>query len=277
MPVGAAIATVGATAVTGIASANAQKKAAQSAANAQVQASTDANATQLAIYNDQRNLLQPAAIAGADAQAHQMLMLGYTPAQVRQYLQSTSAAFNAPTSATPAEEATGSHFDPDTHRWVSNPPMTSHAAPNPTGGADTAWVDSYDPQSFLESTPGYQFRLGQGTQAIDRSAAARGRLFSGATGMAQQRYGQDYASGEWGHLFDQFGRLAGQGQDATGTVVNVADQYGDAVSDNLRAAGNERASIYLRAGQAQGDVYSALAGGIGGIYGLGSKTPGWWG
>jgi len=45
-----------------------------------------------------------------------------------------------------------------------------------------------------EATPGYQFELQQGTQAINENAAATGNLMSGTTGTALENYGQDLAS-----------------------------------------------------------------------------------
>src|SRR5271163_4920796 len=44
-----------------------------------------------------------------------------------------------------------------------------------------------------EQTPGYQFQLQQGTQAIDQNAAANGTLMSGNTGVALENYGQNLA------------------------------------------------------------------------------------
>ena len=42
-----------------------------------------------------------------------------------------------------------------------------------------------------EQTPGYQFQLQQGTNAINENAAANGTLMSGNTGKALQQYGQN--------------------------------------------------------------------------------------
>ena len=44
-----------------------------------------------------------------------------------------------------------------------------------------------------QQTPGYQFTLGQGTQAINENAAATGNLMSGNTGTALENYGQGLA------------------------------------------------------------------------------------
>ena len=51
--------------------------------------------------------------------------------------------------------------------------------------------------------PGYAFRLQQGEQALQRGAAAGGGAFSGGTLKALQRYGQDYASGEYGNVYNR--------------------------------------------------------------------------
>ena len=48
-----------------------------------------------------------------------------------------------------------------------------------------------------QATPGYQFQLQQGTQAIDENAAANGTLMSGNTGTALQNYGQNLAQGAY--------------------------------------------------------------------------------
>ena len=49
--------------------------------------------------------------------------------------------------------------------------------------------------------PGYQFRVAEGTKAIERGAAARGGLFSGRTGAALQEFGQQSASQEYDKVY----------------------------------------------------------------------------
>lgn len=118
----------------------------------------------------------------------------------------------------------------------------------------------------FQQDPGYGFRLSEGLKALDRQAAARGGLISGAALKAAGRYGQDMASQEYGNAFNrfqtqrgqQFNRLAsmaGLGQTAvnqTGQMgMNTAGQMGQ----NMIGAGNARASGYM--GQA-----NAIAGGL---------------
>jgi hypothetical protein len=59
------------------------------------------------------------------------------------------------------------------------------------------------PGEFTES-PGYQFRLSQGVQALERGAVARGRQLSGAQGKALTRFGQDYASNEYDNFLRRY-------------------------------------------------------------------------
>ena len=54
-----------------------------------------------------------------------------------------------------------------------------------------------------EAMPGYQFQLGQGTQAIAENAAATGNLLSGNTGTALENYGQGLAQTGYNNLYNQ--------------------------------------------------------------------------
>src|SRR5262245_46474716 len=55
---------------------------------------------------------------------------------------------------------------------------------------------SDQPYGGFFTSPGYNFRLSEGLKAIDRGAAARGILGSGATTRAEQRYGEGLAASE---------------------------------------------------------------------------------
>ncbi len=56
---------------------------------------------------------------------------------------------------------------------------------------------------MIANDPGYQFRLNQGTAALQNSALAKGGFFSGNTGQALQDYGQNYASNEFSNANDR--------------------------------------------------------------------------
>lgn len=101
--------------------------------------------------------------------------------------------------------------------------------------------------------PGYDFRMQQGQQALDRSAAARGGALSGAALKATTRYGQDYASGEYSNAYNRFNNdrtqrfnrlatVAGIGQTATRDVAQQGAQVANNVGQNIIGAGNASAS-----------------------------------
>ena len=97
----------------------------------------------------------------------------------------------------------------------------------------------------FQASPGYQFRLDQGMDAIQNSAAARGQLGAGNTLKAIQGYGQGLASEEFNNYTNRLSALAGVGQTAAtnlGTLgANAAGQAGNATM----AAGAARASGYV--------------------------------
>ena len=127
----------------------------------------------------------------------------------------------------------------------------------------------YDPFTLdkFQADPGYQFRMREGLKALDRTAAARGGLLSGAQLRGVTRFGQELGSQEFGNAFNRYNigfqnrinplqSLAGVGQTSTNTLSNAAGQLGSSLSNLAVGAGNARASGY--AGTA-----NALASGIG--------------
>ena len=80
-------------------------------------------------------------------------------------------------------------------------------APDQYAAAPAFSFDQYQ----LENSPGYQFRLNQGTEAVNRGAAQTGNLNSGARLLALQDFGQGLASQEYGN---EYARQFGANQDA---------------------------------------------------------------
>ena len=142
--------------------------------------------------------------------------------------------------------------------------------------------------SGFETAPGYQFRKEEGQRGVENSAAARGGLLSGAALKAIQRYGQDFASNEYGNWFNQsnadrnyisgqgdasfnrfntgttnqYNRLAGisgTGQQATNLVNTAGANFANQAAQNTMGAGNAQAAGIV--GQA-----NAMTGGLTGAY-----------
>ncbi len=108
----------------------------------------------------------------------------------------------------------------------------------------------------FQADPGYAFRLQEGLKALDRSAAARGGLLSGATLRGAQRYGQELGSQEFTNAFNRYQlerqarlnplqSLANMSQTAANTMSNQAGQFGQNLAESAAQMGNIRASGYM--------------------------------
>lgn len=92
-----------------------------------------------------------------------------------------------------------------------------------------------DPSS-VRSLPGYQFAQEEGLQALDRSAAARGRLQSGRHSKDLLRFGTGLADSTFGDQFARLMGLSGQGQQATGAQIMTTGRGLDGLMDARRSA-----------------------------------------
>lgn len=275
----AAAVAVGTAVVGGIAaseSADAQSDAARDASNAQVTSSREATQLQRDIANYSIGRTAPMARAQAEAYARQMLMQGIPEDQVIQFLEDNNAATYATlpsgTGATLGGQQGGGRLG------VGGPfgaaPSASSAAPGASvPDYDSSWVGDWEYES---SSPSYGYRFDEGQRALERSAAARGDLFSGGTGRELTRYGQDYASNEWEKDWRRLSELYGGGS-ATGDTINIATGFGQQAGQNIIGAGNARATGYLNQGNAQAAGYQGIANSISGAAGMYGQSQGWWG
>lgn len=150
--------------------------------------------------------------------------------------------------------------DWDGSRMADNPGTVSFAnkpaTTNQTVVADRKPV--VDPfQRFRDST-GYQFRLNQGLNAIDNSAASRGGALSGRAIKEAERYGQGFASNEFGNYVNQLAGLAGIGQIATTNNNQYAANTGNSLSNMLSESGRARGSGYINQANAMSNMFNNL-------------------
>jgi hypothetical protein len=174
----------------------------------------------------------------------------------------------------------------------------------PYASAKFGGVAGYDPASAMrnfgasdfQADPGYAFRLSEGMKALDRTAASRGGLLSGATLKGAQRYGSDLASQEYqnafnryqanraqqaqeyGNAFNRFQTersntlaplqsLAGVGQSATQQAQQASQNYATGGANTLGAFGAAQGSNIIGAGNARASGYmggaNAISSGLG--------------
>lgn len=129
-------------------------------------------------------------------------------------------------------------------------PEGSGAGPGVTGSL----LKKFD-QSDLDNDAVYQntigFALDQGTQGLNRQAAASGGLLSGATLKAMSRFGANTAA-TYGNdafnrdqttktgIYNKLAGMSGAGQSATNQVAASGQNYANNVSQNQIGLGNAR-------------------------------------
>jgi len=111
----------------------------------------------------------------------------------------------------------------------------------------------------FEGTPGYQFQMQEGINAIDRSASSRGRLNSGATQRAAERYGSGLAANEFNNYANRLASIANVGQTATSNTASLGANAAGAYGNAVMAGGQARASGYTnQAGAVNQGIGNAL-------------------
>jgi hypothetical protein len=122
----------------------------------------------------------------------------------------------------------------------------------------------------FQQDPGYGFRLKEGLNALDRTAAARGGLLGGNQLRGAVQYGQELGSQEYLNAFNRYQTeraarlnplqsLAGMGQ----STANIIGQAGQNMANNVGNAymnqGVNAANASLIGSNARASAYGDLA------------------
>jgi len=110
--------------------------------------------------------------------------------------------------------------------------------------------------SDFQADPGYSFRMSEGMKGLERSAAARGGLLSGATLKGIQRFGQDLGSQEYMNAFNRYQTeraarlqplqsLAGVGQTTAQQIGQAGMQTAQNIGETQMSGAAARASGYV--------------------------------
>lgn len=238
-------AILGAAAIGGI-SANQQAKAAKKGAEAQADASKQANATELQIYNQNREDMAPYRQAGENALMQLMRLQGFTPTYTNRTI--------------PAEYTKQKRGLFGSAYGMTSPEKTVRDLSFNYTGAGTA-------PNALASDPGYQFRLIEGQNALMKALAAKGMMNSGAAVKEAMRMNQGYAADEYQNAYNRYAGIAGTGQTATQQTAQYGQNYANQYGQNVGQAANARASAYAAKSQAQSNALSDVMG-LGMMYGM---------
>jgi hypothetical protein len=266
-----------------------QSKAASKAANAQKAAADEQVALQREIYDDQTQRFEPYYGAGDNALAAYMYELGLGPAPTYggytpEVMEVPGSA--ASTQVGPATPRTGFRmpydrseqstygYDTATWRGVQDQQGQGFVPPwgNQTSTPATATTYRVGDQVFTTreaaeayananktggttyggytKTPGYDFRLKQGTDAIEASRAVGSGLVSGRVLQDLNEYGQDYATAEYANHLNRLAGMTDMGMSAAGMQATAGSNFASGASNALGAKGDAAAAGAIGVGNA---------------------------
>lgn len=273
MPIGAIIGA-GASIGGAILGSKAQKKAANTAAQAAADNTAANNALARDIYGQNKATLSPFVNTGTQASGAINALLGL--------------GGSAPVVGAPTTNALSGQFLPRSGRlpgsngmWNGEPisdltwsdgnqyaPLPAYSAGITTQAspqtAQQQYQNAFD--NYRNST-GYQFRLGEGARALDNSYASRGVGQSGAAAKAALQYGQNVASGEFGNYLNALMAQQGVGLSAAGAQAGVSTNFVNQTTANNNNAASAAANAAIAKGNATGNMWSGIAGGLGNLFG----------
>jgi hypothetical protein len=121
---------------------------------------------------------------------------------------------------------------------------------------------------MLESSPDYQFALGEGMKAKNYALNRKGLLGSGRADRERQRYAQGLASQQLQSYRNALGQLSGVGQTTGQQMGSLGAGAASAAGRFQGMGGSARASGYQAKGQGYMNMANSLQGGFGDAMGL---------
>ena len=159
-------------------------------------------------------------------------------------------------------------------------------------GGDYAQTPQFAFNYSQNTDPGTQFRLQQGLNAMNATAAARGGLISGNALKAGQDYGQAQGSQEYQNAFNRYitgynadvnrannmynrvSGIAGTGQTTSNALASMAGNYGQNASNTMMTQGANQANSQLQLGNIRGSQYGNLGNSLGQLGSMGMSSFG---
>lgn len=124
-----------------------------------------------------------------------------------------------------------------------------------------------DNPDSIQDSAAYQWRLGQGMQGLDRSAAARGGLFGGGHQTDLMNYAQGAASQEYDNQWNRLAGLASMGQNAAVGAGHMGQANANAISNLYGQIGQAQAGSAINQANTWGNALQGIAGIAGNYFG----------
>lgn len=94
----------------------------------------------------------------------------------------------------------------------------------------------------FQNDPGYQAQFGAGVNALDRSATARGGLYSGAAMKGVSEFGQQFQRQAFNDRINALSGFNQSGQQAAGAAAGLASQTGGQLGNMAFGFGQQNAA-----------------------------------
>jgi hypothetical protein len=261
--VGSTVASVGGSLIGG----SQASKAAGKAADTQADATRYAAELQREQFERGVSLQDPFRRAGVAGQNELLRYLGITPEVESRGSIADRLAYDLPAYASMSTQQRTDAINNEVRRQQA---LAATAKRTPEFGS---LMRDFSMKDFT-TDPGYAFRMSEGLKGLDRTAAARGGLISGAALKAAQRFGQDLGSQEYMNAFNRYQTnranklnplqsLAGVGQTTSQQLATQGQQYGQNVGELALQGANARASGYVGQANALNQSIGSMANAIG--------------
>lgn len=237
--------------------------AASSAADTQSEAAKYSADLQRQMFNRNVALQSPFYRAGVGAENRLLTMLGITPQAPSRGDIVTQLAYDTPNWDKLDQAAKDKLVNAELAKQTANIAAMSKSPEFGSLMRDFSMKD-------FQADPGYGFRMSEGLKALDRTAAARGGLMSGAALKGAERYGQDLASQEYQNAFNRYQTnranklnplqsLTGQGQTTANTLGTAGQNYATNAGEAYMGGANARASGYIGSANAWSNALGQAA------------------
>ncbi len=281
MPVGAIIGGV-ASIAGGILSSKSQKKAANTAAQVATDNTAANNALAKDIYGQNKQTLAPFVNTGTNASGAINALLGLggpqpivggqqwgggpATAQINTFGSDMGpAGYVARGEGFHNGEPLGGMEYGASNGFTTGDQMATNVTT--TAAPQTGQQQYQNAFANYRNSTGYQFRQSEGMRGLDASYASRGVGQSGAAAKSALKYNQNIASGEFGNYLNALMSQQGVGLSAAGAQAGVSTNFVNQATANNNSGASALANAAIAKGNATGQMWQGIAGGVGNIFG----------
>ena len=141
---------------------------------------------------------------------------------------------------------------------------------------DALGVNGLGPQQSyytnFQDDPGFQAELAAGRRSLERSAAAKGNLFSGNTMAGLYNQGMQFQRGAFQDRLNRLSGLGSQGFQGASTAAGLTNQTGNSIAGLTYGSGQQQGNNLVALGNMTANTRSILPNALSNIAGMALKA-----